>query len=70
MPEVWRFDGDNLHILRLDGDGYRDADQCSFLAPLTASVATDLLQLRQRQPLQSVWRKAVRQWFDGLPPRE
>ena len=70
IPEVWRFDGDKLHILVLDGDGYRDARESSALAPLTAEAVTDLLRLRQQQPLQSAWRKAVRQWFDSLPARE
>jgi Uma2 family endonuclease len=64
IPEVWRYDGTDVRFYSLGDGAYSEAPESAFLAPLTAEAATSLLRLRQREPMQGAWRKAVRQWFD------
>ncbi|MBM3734319.1 MAG: Uma2 family endonuclease [Acidobacteria bacterium] len=64
IPEVWRFDGGVLTILRLESGCYRDANASIWLPPLTAEDATRLAHLAMSTVRPIEWRRAVADWFE------
>ncbi len=59
IPEVWRYDGTRLTILRLEGECYVEATSRIALPPLSSEVATQLLT-ESVQVRSTVWLRRVR----------
>lgn len=60
VPEVWRYDGERLHILVLVGDRYVESPQSSVLPGLSAVAVSDIL--REVESLEWVaWLRRVRE---------
>ncbi len=61
VPEVWRYDGERMHILVLEEDGYLERAGSLALPLLTSDVltrfATEGTTLRRR-----IWMRQVREW--------
>lgn len=61
VPEIWRYDGERVAILRLEGTRYLDGQPSLALPPLTGEVATRLLEQSTRMP-RPQWLHHVREW--------
>lgn len=61
VPEVWRWDGARLAILRLTAAGYRETDASAALPPLTSDDLTRFLMNSRRQR-RTVWVRELRTW--------
>lgn len=61
VPEIWRYDGERMHILVLEEDGYLERAVSLALPILTSEVltrfATEGTTLRRR-----IWMRQVREW--------
>ena len=61
VPEVWRYDGESMHILGLEGDGYVERAASLTLPLLTdddlTRFATEGTTLGRR-----AWMRLVREW--------
>ncbi|MGF1471211.1 MAG: Uma2 family endonuclease [Rubrobacteraceae bacterium] len=60
VPEVWRYDGEKLGILKLGDDGYAEVPESTALPSLTGSVLTGLVE-RSKSSRRTVWLREVRQ---------
>lgn len=66
VPEVWRYDGEQVEMLLLTGENYARIDQSQVLPGVSAAALTDLL--RDSAGLTSrAWRRRVRAWAEHLP---
>ncbi len=61
VPEVWRYDGQRLTILKLSGDSYVEAANSTALARLTSVVLTDFVD-KSKSMRHTAWLKEVREW--------
>ncbi len=61
VPEVWRYDGGRLEILRLERTEYAAAPTSTTLPPLTSSVLSDLVY-KSRATKRRAWIRKVREW--------
>jgi len=61
VPEVWRYDGSRVSILRLESGQYVEAESSPAFPALTAAVATEFLEESARIP-STQWLRRVRQW--------
>ena len=61
VPEVWRYDGGRLEILRLERTEYASVPRSAVLPPLTSSVLSDLLAGSKVKKRRS-WMREVRGW--------
>lgn len=61
VPEVWRYDGGRLEILRLERTEYASVPGSAVLPPLTSSVLSDLLAGSKVKKRRS-WMREVREW--------
>lgn len=65
VPEVWRYDGENLEILKLKDDGYTEVSESTALPSLKSSVLTRLVE-RSKSLRRTVWIREVREAAKGL----
>ncbi len=65
VPEVWRYNGERLAILLLDGDDYREAEESRALPGLLASDVERLLP-ESREQGRVAWLRKVRAWAREL----
>jgi Uma2 family endonuclease len=61
VPEVWRYDGGRLEILRLERTEYASDPRSAVLPPLTSSVLSDLLAESKVKKRRN-WMREVREW--------
>jgi Uma2 family endonuclease len=61
VPEVWRYDGRRLAILKLEGERYAEADESTALPPVTGAVLSDFLR-KSKTMRRTAWLKGVREW--------
>ncbi len=61
VPEVWRYDGGRLEILRLERTEYAAVPTSVTLPPLTSSILSDLVG-KSKATKRSVWIRKVREW--------
>jgi Uma2 family endonuclease len=61
VPEVWRWNGDRVAILRLAGNGYREERLSVALPPLTSEILTRFLA-ESRSQKRTVWVRQIREW--------
>ncbi len=59
VPEVWRYDGEKLEVLKLENGNYVEAQESSALPSLTGSVLTELIE-RSKSLRRTVWLREVR----------
>ena len=64
VPEVWRYDGHELHMARLDHGDYIRIERSAALPKLTANVLTELLKKSQTISRSTVLH-AFREWLGG-----
>jgi Uma2 family endonuclease len=61
VPEIWRYDGEQMEILVLRGNAYQQSEASSVLPPITAIILTSFvsssLTLNRLE-----WMKSVREW--------
>jgi Uma2 family endonuclease len=62
VPEVWRYDGNRLSVLRLEGGEYREVEESLALPGLTSSVLTRFLE-DNKTLRRTEWLRAVREWL-------
>ena len=60
-PEVWRYDGGRLEILRLERTEHASVPRSAVLPPLTSSVPSDLLAESKVKKRRN-WMREVREW--------
>jgi Uma2 family endonuclease len=61
VPEVWRYDGQQLHIYRLMGDTHRLAETSVVLAGVTRADVTHFLELSQEMT-RAAWIRHIQTW--------
>lgn len=61
VPEVWRYDGRALKILRLEGGGYAEAHESAALPRLTNEVLARFIE-ESRTMSRLEWLRRVRTW--------
>jgi Uma2 family endonuclease len=61
VPEVWRYDGERMHMYRLAGTEYVEQAQSLVLRGLTSSDITRFLT-ESRTLARLVWLRRVREW--------
>ena len=64
VPEVWRYDGHSVTILRLAGEAYVAAAESAALPPLTGEVLSRFVAASKTQP-RTAWLRALRAWTRG-----
>lgn len=62
IPEVWRFDGETLEVLRLEGDGYRPAPASIALSSAPIAEMTRFL-MRYNLGDDTAWTREFRDWL-------
>ncbi len=60
VPEVWRYDGEKLEILKLENDGYAEVSESIALPTLKSSVLNKLIE-RSKSLRRTVWLREVRE---------
>jgi Uma2 family endonuclease len=66
VPEIWRYDGARMHLLRLEDDRYVDVDASQALPMLTSAILTTYLtRLREEGEFESLL--AFDEWLQTLP---
>ncbi len=65
VPEVWRYDGGKLEILKLENDEYVESTESVALPSLTSSVLSQLVE-RSKSLRRTVWLREVREKVRGL----
>jgi Uma2 family endonuclease len=61
VPEVWRYDGKNVSILRLEGDGYAEAGESAALPPLDAGTLGEFVE-QSKKLRRTEWLRKLRGW--------
>ena len=61
VPEVWRYDGERLTILTLEGEGYVEAANSVALTTVTSDVLTGFVQ-KSPAMKRTAWIQSVREW--------
>jgi Uma2 family endonuclease len=61
IPEIWRFDGDNLSIFLLAGESYEETDRSAAIPILTKDMIQDFVN-RSKTLGRTAWLKSLRQW--------
>jgi Uma2 family endonuclease len=62
IREVWRHDGNELHIFTLEGKDFRSQNESAALPELTADVITRFIEERKTES-RPVWLQRVREWI-------
>ncbi len=60
VPEVWRYDGNELGIFHLEGDGYKGVSESAILPGFTSEVLSKLIE-EGKSMKRSEWMKKVRE---------
>jgi Uma2 family endonuclease len=68
IPEVWRYDGRAVTILRLEGDHYAEAGRSSAFPVATGQALTRLVT-ESREVRSTKWLRRVRDWIRGTLDR-
>jgi Uma2 family endonuclease len=61
VPEVWRYQGGQVQILRREGEQYREVEQSLVLPPLTSAILTQFLA-ESRTMKSPAWLHHVQEW--------
>lgn len=61
VPEIWRYDGGRLEILRLERAEYTSVPMSAVLPPLSSSVLSDLIE-KSKSIKRRIWMRQVREW--------
>jgi Uma2 family endonuclease len=61
VPEVWRYDGERMTILVLEGSAYAETADSIVLPPVTSKVLTDFVE-KIKVMKRKAWLKEVREW--------
>jgi len=61
VPEVWRYDGEQVAIWRLEAGRYLESESSVALPPLTGAVATRFLE-ESWDTSSTEWLRRVREW--------
>jgi Uma2 family endonuclease len=61
VPEVWRYDGERMTILVLEGSDYAETSESIVLPPVTSNVLTDFVE-KSKTTTRTAWLKEVREW--------
>jgi Uma2 family endonuclease len=61
VPEVWRYDGSQVHMLRLDNGEYNETEYSLALPLLTAEIATQFVEA-STELSSPAWLRRVRTW--------
>lgn len=67
IPEVWRYTGKRLIILKLDAEGYVEVEESLTLPGLTGAIIVRFIEDSQtlKRP---AWMKSIREWARGHRP--
>jgi Uma2 family endonuclease len=65
VPEVWRYDGQEMHIYRRADDAYTEVPASAVLLGVTSASLIQLVQLGLELP-RLVWIGRVRAWAESL----
>jgi Uma2 family endonuclease len=61
VPEVWRYDGERMTILVLEGSDYTERTESIVLPPVTSKVLTDFVE-KSKSMKRTAWLEEVREW--------
>lgn len=61
VPEVWRYDGERIRVLGLEGDRYVEQERSRALPLLRTARLVELLETSQHMP-RTAWLRHVRTW--------
>ncbi len=61
VPEVWRYDGERMTILVLEGSDYVETTESIVLLPVTSNSLTDLVE-KSKATRRTIWLEKVREW--------
>jgi Uma2 family endonuclease len=61
VPEVWRYDGERMTILVLEGPEHVATNESNALSPVTSNVLTDFVE-KCKTVGRTVWLEKVREW--------
>ena len=61
VPEVWRYDGERMTILVLEGSDYAKTAESIVLPPVTSNVLTDFVE-KSKSMKRTAWLEVVREW--------
>jgi Uma2 family endonuclease len=61
VPEVWRYDGERMTILVLEGSDYAERTESIVLPPVTSNVLTDFVE-KSKSMKRTAWLEVVREW--------
>ncbi|HWS81574.1 MAG TPA: Uma2 family endonuclease [Rubrobacter sp.] len=61
VPEVWRYNGERMTILILEGSDYAETTESIVLPPVTNGVLTDFVE-KSKTTRRTVWLQRVRNW--------
>jgi Uma2 family endonuclease len=61
VPEVWRYDGERLKILVLEGSEYVETTESTVIPPVTSNVLSNFME-KSTTTKRTVWLEAVREW--------
>src|SRR5918995_4406164 len=61
VPEVWRYDGERMTILVLEGSDYVERTESIVLPPVTSNVLTDFVE-KSKSMKRTAWLEEVREW--------
>jgi Uma2 family endonuclease len=61
VPEVWRYDGERLKILVLEGSEYAETAESTVVPPVTSNVLSNFME-KSTTTKRTVWLEAVREW--------
>jgi Uma2 family endonuclease len=60
VPEVWRYDGERLKILVLEGSEYAETAESTVVPPVTSNVLSNFMK-KSTTTKRTVWLEAVRE---------
>ena len=61
VPEVWRYDGERMTILVLEGSDYAERTESIVLPPVTSNFLTDFVE-KSKSMKRTAWLEEVREW--------
>ena len=61
VPEVWRYDGERLKILVLEGSKYAETTESTVVPPVTSNVVSNFME-KSTTTKRTVWLEAVQEW--------
>jgi Uma2 family endonuclease len=61
VPEVWRYDGERLKIVVLEGSEYAETAESTVVPPVTSNVLSSFME-KSTTTKRTVWLEAVREW--------